>query len=89
MGYYEKRMIKILSVVLVIICIFSFSACSKTSREIKKESAYSGEVQDMGIFDNTAGEALPQTIIYKLITDHFDSPLPNGKTVKKAIFFGI
>lgn len=42
----------------------------------------------MGIFDNTAGEGLPQTIIYKLITDHFDSLLPKGKTVKKAIFLG-
>lgn len=42
----------------------------------------------MGIFENTTEQALPQTIIHKLITEHFSSPLPEGKTVKKAIFLG-
>ncbi len=42
----------------------------------------------MGIFENTAEQALPQTIIHKLITEHFDAPLAEGKTVKKAIFLG-
>ena len=70
----------------VTLCVLSFAACGKL--EIKKESTYAQEVSAMGIFENTAEQALPQTIIHKLITEHFDAPLAEGKTVKKAIFLG-
>ena len=38
--------------------------------------------------DNTWQEALPQTEVYNIIKAHFESPLPEGKTVKKAIVIG-
>jgi len=49
---------------------------------------YEEEVKQMSIFDNSLDDQLPQTVIHKLITDHFAAPLPEGKTVKKAIFIG-
>lgn len=57
-------------------------------KEIKDEKTYASEVEALGIFDSAVDKAMPQTVIYKLITDHFASELPEGKTVKKAIFIG-
>ncbi len=67
------------------LCATCLCACSK---ETKKEDTYPAEVESLGIFDNALEDALPQTIIHKLITEHFEAPLPEGKTVKKAIFLG-
>lgn len=39
-------------------------------------------------FSNDLETAVPQTEIYNIIKDHFDSPLPEGKTEKKAIVLG-
>jgi len=47
------------------------------------------EVLDsLDMMDNTWETALSQTAVYDLITDHFSSPLPEGKTAKKAIVIG-
>ncbi|MCR5207736.1 MAG: alkaline phosphatase family protein [Eubacterium sp.] len=46
------------------------------------------ELNNLDIMANTWETALPQTEIYRLITDHFNSPLPEGKTEKKAIVIG-
>ena len=57
--------------------------------EPKSDSvAYTDELESYGIWDNTIDEELPQTVIYKLVMDHFNSPLPEGKTAKKVIFLG-
>ncbi|MBQ7545349.1 MAG: alkaline phosphatase family protein [Clostridia bacterium] len=40
------------------------------------------------MFENTPETAVPQTRVYSLICDHFRSPLPAGKTEKKAIVIG-
>ncbi|MBQ7639279.1 MAG: alkaline phosphatase family protein [Clostridia bacterium] len=40
------------------------------------------------MLSNTWEEALPQTEIHDLIENHFASPLPEGKTAKKAIVIG-
>ncbi len=56
--------------------------------EPKRSSSYNQQLDDMGIFDNTAEQAMPQTVVHKLVTEHFNSPLPEGKTVKKVIFLG-
>lgn len=78
---------KVFAVLLAIsLCALSLSGCGKL--EIKKADTYADEIEGMGIFDSTNDQALPQTIIYKLITEHFTAPLPEGKTVKKAIFLG-
>ena len=40
------------------------------------------------IFPNDRESALPQTVVYDIIHDHFTSELPDGKTEKKCIFIG-
>jgi predicted AlkP superfamily pyrophosphatase or phosphodiesterase len=39
-------------------------------------------------FDNTVEDAIPQTELYNIVKNHFESPLADGKTVKKAIIIG-
>ena len=57
--------------------------------EPKSNSAkYTDELEDYGIWDNTIENQMPQTVVYKLVMDHFNAPLPEGKTVKKVIFLG-
>ncbi len=65
----------------------SFAACSGP-REKMSNDEYVEEVKNMAIFDNEYEQSLPQTIIHKIIMDHFESPLPEGKKVKKAMFMG-
>ena len=79
---------KIIPACLAVCLVLGMCACSKTDREIKDEDTYASEIEAMGIFDSTVADALPQTIIHKLIMEHFEAPLPEGKTVKKAIFLG-
>lgn len=56
--------------------------------EPKRSSSYNQQLDEWGIFDNTIDEAMPQTVVHKLVTDHFNAPLPAGKTSKKVIFLG-
>lgn len=60
----------------------------KQQKEIKDEKTYANELQAAGMFDNKAEEALPQTIAHKLMKEHFEAPLAQGKTTKKAILLG-
>ena len=39
-------------------------------------------------FDNTVEDAIPQTELYNIVKNHFESPLAEGKTEKKAIIIG-
>ena len=39
-------------------------------------------------YENTIETAIPQTELYNIVKNHFDSPLPEGKTEKKAIIIG-
>lgn len=39
-------------------------------------------------YENTIETAIPQTELYDVIKEHFDSDLPEGKTEKKAIIIG-
>lgn len=74
---------------LLVVCMLSFTACGQSAKkEIKNEKTYADEIASMHLFDSDVADAMPQTIIYKLMTDHFAAPLPEGKTVKKAIFIG-
>lgn len=85
----KKTAFKLIAVLMSVICIVTLTACSgSTAKEMKKEATYAQVIDDMGIFDSTSDQAMPQTIVHKLITEHFDAPLADGKTVKKAIFLG-
>lgn len=52
------------------------------------EENYLEKVNSIDFFENTVEDALPQTDIYGIIKNHFESPLPEGKTAKKAIVLG-
>lgn len=78
-----KFISKILSVFLMIPALFGlYSNDAKDTEE-----AYREKVAQVG-FENTIETAIPQTEIYDLISNHFSSPLPEGKTEKKAIVIG-
>lgn len=83
-----KKSIASVIVILVLICSLVLTSCSASVKESKKESTYASEIEGMNIFDSKVEDAMPQTVIHKLIMDHFNAPLPDGKTVKKAIFIG-
>lgn len=84
----KTTMTKIIAVLLTLcVCLFTLCSCGGKV-EKKNPKTYHDEVNKMEIFDSTVDEELPQTIIYKLITEHFAAPLAEGKTVKKAIFLG-
>ncbi len=51
-------------------------------------SKYKKNVEKVEIYENTIDTAVPQTEIYNMVKNHFESPLPEGKTVKKAVVLG-
>lgn len=78
-----KFISKILSVFLIIPALFGiYSNDAKDTEE-----AYLGNVAQVA-YENAIETAIPQTEIYDLISNHFSSPLPEGKTEKKAIVIG-
>ena len=50
--------------------------------------AYIARVESVPVFRNTMETAVPQTEMYTLISEHFQAPLPEGKTEKKVIVLG-
>lgn len=83
-----KKRIAIVAAVILLLCSTAFASCSSANKEAKNDKTYLQEIEDMRIFDSTVDKAMPQTVIHKLITEHFSTPLPEGKKVKKAIFIG-
>ena len=49
---------------------------------------YPEALNGLTMMDNTWETAVPQTKVYDLVKAHFDAPLAEGKTVKKAIVIG-
>lgn len=74
---------KIISVILIIPALFGLYINDKDDTE-----ALSMENISAVGYENTVETAIPQTEIYDLIYNHFNSPLPEGKTEKKAIIIG-
>lgn len=83
-----KKFIALILSVLVVAGLFAGCAGSKTAKESKNPEAYAAFVQDLGVWDSEVDKAMPQTIVHKLVLDHFNAPLPEGKTTKKAILLG-
>ena len=52
------------------------------------EKPFEETLGELTALSNTWEEAVPQTEIYNLVKDHFNAPLPAGKTEKKAIVIG-
>ena len=74
---------KILSVFLMIPALFGLY----TNDAEDTEAAYREKTAQVA-YENTIETAIPQTELYDIISDHFNSPLPEGKTEKKAIVIG-
>ena len=83
-----KKRTAIVMAVILLLSSTVFASCSSTVKEQGNDKTYIQEIENMNIFDSTADKAMPQTVIHKLITDHFNAPLPDGKKIKKAIFIG-
>ena len=49
---------------------------------------YEANVKSVDYYCNDFYDAVPQTEIFNIVSDHFFSPLADGKTVKKAIVIG-
>ncbi len=74
---------KIISIFMLIPALFGLY---KTDAE-DTEEAFIAAVETVG-YENTFETAIPQTEMYNMVKDHFNSPLPEGKTEKKAIIIG-
>lgn len=84
-----KKILKAAAVILVAAAVITAAVLfGIKAKEKKAEADYRTQIGNMQIFSNTLDEEMPQTVIHKLITDHLNSPLPDGKTKKKVIFLG-
>lgn len=85
----KKKTIIAIAVVLVAFIgaglVFYFTMHGKDSRDT--EELFRENVLSVG-YENTIETAVPQTELYSLIKNHFESELPEGKTEKKAIIIG-
>ena len=59
-----------------------------TNRFSETPDQYMEYVRGISVYSNTMEDAMPQTMVYSLIKDHFTSPLPEGKTTKKVLVIG-
>lgn len=86
-----KIFIPIIAVLLVLgigLQIAGFGAFFGLYEPKSNSSKYTDELEEYGVWDNTIETQVPQTVVYKMVMDHFNSPLPEGKKVKKVIFLG-
>ena len=65
---------------------FTFSGT--TMKQTAQSEEYIAGIKTQEYFDNTVDEALPMTVIYKLVDEHFAAALPEGKTEKKVMIIG-
>lgn len=84
-----KKISKIAAVIFVAAAVITAAVLLGIKAKEKKANAdYRTQIGNMQIFSNTLDEEMPQTVIHKLVIDHLNSPLPEGKTKKKVIFLG-
>lgn len=74
---------KIMSIIMFIPALFGLYMTDADDTE----AAYLEAVASVG-YENTIETAIPQTELYNMVVDHFNSALPEGKTEKKAIIIG-
>ena len=87
----KKIIISVISVVLVLGIIAGALALYFTRYFKDKndtEELFRQNVASVG-YENTIETAIPQTELYDIIKAHFDSPLADGKTEKKAIIIEV
>ncbi len=87
-----KKKILIIALALVLVGGIIASAILIPKMEYAKDSGDTEELfrQNVALvgYENTIETAIPQTELYNIVKNHFDSPLAEGKTEKKAIIIG-
>lgn len=87
-----KKKILIIALALVLVGGIIASAILIPKMEYAKDSGDTEELYRQNVasigYENTIETAIPQTELYNIIKAHFDSPLADGKTEKKAIIIG-
>jgi len=69
-------------------CYYGRWICLDYTDFYVNSTIYQNYIASMDVFSNSINQALPLTIVHKLVTDHFNSALPDNKTVKKALVIG-
>ncbi len=87
-----KKKILIIALALILVGGIIAAAISIPKLEYAKDSNDTEELYrqyiDLVGYENTIETAIPQTELYNIVKNHFDSPLADGKTEKKAIIIG-
>ena len=87
-----KKKILIIALALILVGGIIASAILIPKMEYAKDSGDTEELFRQNVasvgYENTIETAIPQTELYDIIKAHFDSPLADGKTEKKAIIIG-
>ena len=88
---------KPLKIILACICVAAIAVCAviaivnlnkNKGAEAVSDTNFEENIDSLDMMQNTWQTAVPQTEIYDMISNHFASPLPEGKTEKKAIVIG-
>lgn len=77
---------KIISVIVTAVLFVTGSITGVNHNDTTK--AYNKAVASLDFMENTKETAIGQVQMYDIISDHFNSALPEGKTTKKAIVIG-
>lgn len=87
-----KKKILIIALAIILVGGIIASAILIPKMEYAKDSGDTEELfrQNVALvgYENTIETAVPQTELYNIIKTHFDSPLADGKTEKKAVIIG-
>ncbi len=83
----KKKILIAIAVILVIGAAVAFPFVRYMFDPKDTEELYRQNVASVG-YENTIETALPQTELYNIIKHHFEAPLEQGKTEKKAIVIG-
>lgn len=89
-GEAGKTLCRITSVVLALSMLSGIVYSTRFLPVSKNdtEELYNEKVASVNIFENGFDDAFPQTKLYNVIKNHFESELPDGKTEKKCIVIG-
>ncbi len=82
----KKILIGIIAILIVGIVVSIPSMIHKKDSK-DTEDFFNENVALVG-YENSVDTAIPQTELYNMIQSHFNTPLPEGKTEKKAIIIG-
>ncbi len=87
-----KKKIIIIALAIILVGGIIASAILIPKLEYAKDSNDTEELYrqyiDLVGYENTIETAIPQTELYNIVKNHFDSPLADGKAEKKAIIIG-